>query len=393
MKKEISNKYITRAESPHSNRQYEEGKSSSRWRGAFQKDRDRIIYSRAFRRLMHKTQVFIRPKGDHFRTRLTHTLEVAVIARSIARAIGVDEDLSEAIALAHDLGHPPFGHAGEAQLHNLMRKDGENPSGFDHNVQTLRIVTKLELIGHNFDGLNLTAATLEGLLKHHGVVERDEKDDEKKLSCFFPIIKKIMPSFDFSKPASLEAQCACIADEIAYNHHDLEDGLRAELITLEQVCDSVPHIKEGYDAINNSKRLNDLRHERRLISDLISASVEDIITTTIQQMEDDSFTNECVSFSREQDEKNKKLKFFLHKHLYERTEVESERMKAQEIIKCLFTTLSQPENMHHWDRKSRELYISTPHKNKKRRVLADYIAGMTDNFATRLAEKLNASKN
>lgn len=381
--------YAREPKEPYSKRYNEESKGNASERNAFQKDRDRILYSRAFRRLMHKTQVFVAPKGDHFRTRLTHTLEVAQIARSIARAIDVDEDLTEAIALAHDLGHPPFGHTGEKELDKLLREGGYNPNGFDHNVQTMRIVTRLEFIGHPFDGLNLTFATLEGLLKHHSVDERKAKGDEIKLQCFLPMMKELKPDFDFTKPAGLEAQCASIADGIAYNHHDLEDGLRAELLTLEQVCDLLPHIKNAYDDISTI-RMDDLRRERRLISDLIGRSVEDVIATTRSRLDEHACSNERVVFSNEQEEKNQDLKKFLHENLYSHNEVVEVGKRSCQTLRQLFTKL--PENLEDGDAKFRKACIKAciheRKKGKKNRVLADYIAGMTDSYASRLAEKL-----
>ena len=393
MEKEIR-KHKTLPENPYTNRYNEdikceeyfrEHKKSPDSRNRFQQDRDRILYSRAFRRLMHKTQVFVEPKGDHFRTRLTHTLEVAQIARSIARAIDVDEDLTEAIALAHDLGHPPFGHVGEKELDRLLHGGGDNPNGFDHNVQTMRIVTRLEFIGHPFIGLDLTFATLEGLLKHHGVDERKAKGDERKLQSLLPMIKELKPDFDFTKPAGLEAQCASIADGIAYNHHDLEDGLRAELITLDQVCDSLPHIKEAHDSIN-TRGLDDLRRERRLISDLIGASIRDVIATTKVRLDDHTCSKERVVLSGKQKDRNKNLKKFLHENLYSRNEVVEVGKRSCQILRQLFTKL--PENLKDGDAKFRKAYIHEHEISKKRRVLADYIAGMTDSYASRLAEKL-----
>ena len=343
---------------------------------------------------MHKTQVFVAPQGDHFRTRLTHTLEVAQIARSLARAIGVDEDLTEAIAMAHDLGHPPFGHAGEEELGRLMKEKGSNPNGFDHNVQTLRLVTKLEFLGHRFDGLNLTAATLEGLLKHHGVIEREDKNDKEKMNSFFPMIKTISPNFNFEKPASLEAQCACIADEIAYNHHDLEDGLRARLLTIDQICDEVKHVKEAYDLIDKEKLRHDRNDEnnnerlkRRLIADLIGITIEDAIQETRKVINEEKISSladvqnssrDIVKLSEEQSEKNKKLKKFLQTSVYHHQKVIKEGEKGRHTVRWLFHAL--PKNSHYWDM----VFWKRYQQSSSSRALADYIAGMTDNYAERL---------
>ncbi len=333
---------------------------------------------------MHKTQVFVAPQGDHFRTRLTHTLEVAQIARSLARAIGVDEDLTEAIALAHDLGHPPFGHAGEEELNSLMENKKYNSNGFNHNVQTLRLVTKLEFLGHSFDGLNLTAATLEGLLKHHGVEEREKENDEEKLKYFVSMIKVISPNFNFKKPASLEAQCACIADEIAYSHHDLEDGLRAQLLELDDIFDEVPHVKKKYDRINNGS-LAEQRLARRLISDLIGDTVEDVIDSTKKQLSNISsydawreVDKDLVLLSEKQSNNNKCLAKFLRKKLYGHEQVEKEGEKGRHTIRKLFEVL--PDHPHCWD----EAFLERYQQGKDSRALADYIAGMTDNYAERL---------
>ena len=372
-------------------REYEQPVDSAGERTPFQHDRDRILYSRAFRRLMHKTQVFVAPQGDHFRTRLTHTLEVAQIARSIARAIGVDEDLTETIALAHDLGHPPFGHVGEEELDELMKEKGGDPNGFDHNVQTLRLVTKLEFLGYNFDGLNLTAATLEGLLKHHGVAERKEKNDKEKLNFFFTTMRIISPSFDFEQPASLEVQCACIADEIAYNHHDLEDGLRAQHIKIDDVCDCVPHVKNKYDIIKKSS-LKKQRIIHRLISDLIGDSVEDIINNTKKQLSNISshenlreIDKDLVLLSEEQKNNNECLGNFLKKKLYGHKKVVKEGEKGRHTIRWLFQAL--PGNPHCWDK----VFLERYQQEKDSRALADDIAGMTDNYAYRVRDAIGGS--
>ena len=394
--------YATLAEGSNTKRKHKQLDNAGE-RSEFQRDRDRILYSRAFRRLIHKTQVFIAPQGDHFRTRLTHTLEVAQIARTIARAIGVDEDLTEAIALAHDLGHPPFGHVGEEELDRLMREGESKPNGFDHNVQTLRVVTKLESIGYDFQGLNLTAATLEGLFKHHGVIERKDKNDEKKLRCFFPMIKDVLSNFDFDKPASLEAQCACIADEIAYSHHDLEDGLRAKLITIENICDNVHHVMEAHNSIHNRGKLlrddnHDQRLKRRLISDLMRITIEDAIRNTKEIIERKSISSpadvqkqsgDIVTLSEEQSKKNKALRGFLKTSIYQHQKVIEESCYARYTIDWLFKTLPQHEEQ--WDPlyfKHYRSYKQGKMHKKSRRVLADYIAGMTDNYAERLHQAI-----
>ena len=249
-------------------RLYDEPESATR--GCFQRDRDRIIHAAAFRRLAYKTQVFVNHEGDFFRTRLTHSLEVAQIARSICRCLKLNEDLGEALALAHDLGHPPFGHAGEIVLNNCMKNHG----GFNHNIQTLRIVMLLENKYYNFTGLNLTIETLDGLIKHNGPIKNKsflESIPKKKL-----LIKKI----NFKKYPSLEAQVAAISDDIAYNNHDLEDGLRAGLFDIKKLK-SIPLISELIK--KHIKNIKIFRREiiiSQIIRELINLMVTDVVKTT-----------------------------------------------------------------------------------------------------------------
>ena len=239
-------------------------------RSPYQRDRDRIIHSSSFRRLKHKTQVFVNTVGDHYRTRLTHSMEVSQIARTLARSLGLNEDLSETLSLSHDLGHTPFGHAGEEILSQCMKKYG----GFDHNLQTLRIVTFIENKYYKFQGLNLTIETLDGLIKHNGPVNN--------LTFYKKILKKdfFTNKINFKSYPSLEAQVAAISDDIAYNNHDLEDGLRAKLFTIKEIS-SIPYISEIIN--KHIKNIKKFRREviiNQIVRDLINLMVVDVIKTT-----------------------------------------------------------------------------------------------------------------
>ncbi len=338
-------------------RKYEE--EPPRFRTHYQRDRDRIIHSTAFRRLEYKTQVFVNHEGDYYRTRLTHTIEVQQVARTIARALRLNEDLTEAISLAHDIGHTPFGHAGEEMLHELMKDDG----GFEHNLQGLRVVDVLEEKYPDFPGLNLTYETREGIIKH-------------KTSYDAP---SPPPEFDPSLSPTLEAQVVNIADEIAYNSHDLDDGLKAGYLTLEQL-DEVPLWREIFEKIKIKDK------EKRIYATvrvLISMQIEDVIRATeerirklgIESVEDVRHAPVLVGFSEEMEEKNKKLKEFLMKNLYRHYKVLKMQEKAKRYIKALFDVyLSEPRQLP-------EQFQKRIGKDGKKRVICDYIAGMTDRFA------------
>jgi len=338
-------------------RKYEE--EPPRFRTHYQRDRDRIIHSTAFRRLEYKTQVFVNHEGDYYRTRLTHTIEVQQVARTIARALRLNEDLTEAISLAHDIGHTPFGHAGEEMLHELMKDDG----GFEHNLQGLRVVDVLEEKYPDFPGLNLTYETREGIIKH-------------KTSYDAP---SPPPEFDPSLSPTLEAQVVNIADEIAYNSHDLDDGLKAGYLTLEQL-DEVPLWREIFEKIKIKDK------EKRIYATvrvLISMQIEDVIRATeerirklgIESVEDVRHAPVLVGFSDEMEEKNKKLKEFLMKNLYRHYKVLKMQEKAKRYIKALFDVyLSEPRQLP-------EQFQKRIGKDGKKRVICDYIAGMTDRFA------------
>ncbi len=348
-------------------------------RTPFQRDRDRIIHSNAFRRLKHKTQVFISDEGDHYRTRLTHSIEVAQIARSIARAFRLDEDLTEALALAHDFGHTPFGHAGERALDTAMRAFG----GFDHNLQSLRIVCKMERRYPRFDGLNLSWETLEGLAKHNGPVA----------GPLAMRIRKLLPTLDLQLDgfASLEAQAAALSDDIAYDTHDIDDGLRSGLLTLKQLED-VPVLGALLNDISNEyPDLDDERTRHELSRRLITIMVEDVISETQRKLTDmrpgsvDDIRNSgtpvlCFSekFSRQEDE----LKAFLFKYLYRHPSLMSRMTAAETVVTDLFAAYVQvvEEIPLRW-REQFHQGLSGFSEQETARMVADYIAGMTDVFA------------
>ena len=356
---------------------YNELKSSIR--SPYQRDRDRIIHSTSFRRLKHKTQVFVNSEGDHYRTRLTHSMEVSQIARTLARFLGLNEDLSETLSLAHDLGHTPFGHAGEEVLSKCMKKYG----GFDHNIQTLRIVTSIENKYYKFDGLNLSIETLDGLFKHNGPV--------KDLTPYKKILNKDLfnNKIIYNNYPSLESQVASISDDIAYNNHDLEDGLRAGLFSIEQVK------KISYLSKITKKHILQKKNFRReiiisqIIRDLINFMVTDVLTTTNinikkinpQNINDIYMHNRLiVDFSYKMKKIDKQIKLFLNKHMYNNKKVLKNTNKGKKIINVLFNhLLKNPKN-----------YIreSLFQKETKERVVADFIAGMTDRFAINLYNKI-----
>ena len=348
-------------------------------RSPYQRDRDRIIHSSSFRRLKHKTQVFVNTEGDHYRTRLTHSMEVSQIARTLARSLGLNEDLCETLSLAHDLGHTPFGHAGEEVLNNCMKKFG----GFDHNIQTLRIVTLLENKYYKFKGLNLTIETLDGLIKHNGpVYDLTRHNSILKKNCFKNKIK-------FNLFSSLEAQVASISDDIAYNNHDLEDGLRANLFSIEKFS-SIPTISRIIR--NHFKNIKKFRREviiNQIVRELINVMVLDVIETTKRNLKKnnpktikDIYNQEnlIVDFSQQMRKTDKEIKFFLKKNMYNHKSVIFNTNKGKKIIEILFKHLSKNTSKHI---SKRVLNMSS-----KERAIADFIAGMTDRYAINLYKKL-----
>ncbi|MBL8572963.1 MAG: deoxyguanosinetriphosphate triphosphohydrolase [Hyphomicrobiaceae bacterium] len=365
-------------------------------RTPYQRDRDRIIHSSAFRRLKHKTQVFIYHEGDHYRTRLTHTIEVAQITRALARALRLDEDLAEAIALAHDLGHPPFGHIGEHYLHKAMGDFG----GFDHNAQSLRVVARLERRYPEFDGLNLAWETLEGLVKHNGpLVDADGRPlgahhgDPGELPF---ALREVMAKVDLrlSTFASLEAQCAAIADDIAYVSHDIDDGLRARLLSLDAV-EAMPfagpilaEVRARYPGLERDRLIAELI--RRIITRL----VEDVIVTATATLREAApadveavrrLDRAVVTFSPEVERAVKGAKQALFTQVYRSDEVNLMMHTASAVLKDLFETyrLMPSEMPPEWNRD-----LDPRDRARVARRACDYVAGMTDRFCLQEFERL-----
>ena len=345
------------------------------------RDRDRIIHCGAFRRMKHKTQVFVYHEGDYFRTRLTHSLEVAQIARSISRVLRVDEDLAEALALAHDLGHAPFGHAGEDSLAAAMLPFG----GFDHNAHCLRLVTKLEARYADFDGLNLTWEALEGIVKHNGPLAGPNSKGEPLPEAIEEFNRAVDLRLDTF--ASVEAQVAAIADDIAYNNHDIDDGLRAGLFAVEQllplplVGDIFKKLLDQYPSLEKSR----LVHEA--VRRLITAMIDDALSETrrrinlhkLQSAEDVRLCGQVlVGFSDEMRANDIALKAFLFKYMYRHFKVNRVMSKAKRVVADLFALfLAEPNVLPtNWAQ-----LCDVPKSTRTARVVSDYIAGMTDRFA------------
>ncbi|MEP3655000.1 MAG: deoxyguanosinetriphosphate triphosphohydrolase [Litorimonas sp.] len=357
-------------------------------RSPFQRDKDRIIHSSAFRRLKGKTQVFVAHEGDYYRTRLTHSLEVSQIARSIARVLGLDEDLAECLALAHDMGHPPFGHSGEDALAECMEPYG----GFDHNAQTLRIVTHLEGRYAEFDGLNLTWETLEGIAKHNGPLVQ-QKSDIAKLPWALTAIDN-WEALELETYAGPEAQVAALADDIAYNNHDLDDGLSAGLFSVEDVC-QVPFVGEMFDDV--SRRYPNIPENRLIheaVRDMIGYMVADVLAETRKRLKaadpqsaDDirGLDHAVVAFSDDFRAKEKPLRAFLYENMYKHFKVNRMMSTAGRVVRELFALfIVEPELL------PKELYAQTngPETSQTARVVCDYIASMTDSFAISEHKKL-----
>ncbi len=353
-------------------RQYAEARASHR--GEFQRDRERIIHSTAFRRLEYKTQLFVNHEGDLFRTRLTHSIEVAQVARRVANALGLNENLSEAIALAHDLGHTPFGHAGQDALNLCMREHG----GFEHNLQSLRVVDMLELKYPQFPGLNLTFETREGILKHCS------KRNAKTLG-------EVGRRFIEQSQPGLEAQLANIADEIAYNNHDVDDGLRAGLITIAQLrdvelfaCHFTAVDREFPGLTARRKIYESIRRIRNdLVGDLITASQAAVGQQQITCIDDvRNHDKALIQFSQPMRLKNRELKSFLQKNLYQHYRVHRMNRQAKKVVSDLYTvfyedTRLMPDEYHEQAIAAREQLG----ESGRARVISDYISGMTDRYA------------
>ena len=355
----------------------------STFRSCFQRDRDRIIHASAFRRLKHKTQVFIEHEGDYYRTRLTHSIEVAQVARTIAGALGLNAELTEAVALAHDLGHPPFGHPGEDAQEALMAPSG----GFDHNAQAIRIVTHLERHYADFDGLNLTWDTLEGLAKHNGPVTGElpwalaayERQHDLELETF----------------ASAEAQVAAIADDVAYNHHDLHDGLRAELFSTDELAE-LPILKQNFADVDRLyPGLNYYRRRHEALRRFFGVLVEDVISVArhrLAEMKPETATDirmagrTLIQFSDPVFQDLKVIRAFLFDRMYRAPSVVIMRKQVTQVVEDLF-----PYFCAHTDqlpKQWRKDVEDADGDTALARIVSDYISGMTDRFALQEHERL-----
>ena len=347
---------------------------TSKYRSPFQRDRDRIIHSASFRRLKHKTQVFVNTEGDHFRTRITHSIEVAQIARSIAKYLNLNEDLAETLSLAHDLGHTPFGHAGEYALDECM----ENYGGFDHNLQTLRIVMFLENKYFKFKGLNLSIETLEGLLKHNGPVE-----DSDLVNSLIGL-KTFKGKINFNTFPSLEAQISAISDDIAYNNHDIQDGINANLFKLEELIE-IDFFRSIY--LKYKKKINKKNYKiatYQIIRDSIDLMIRDLLTNTqknikdfkIKSIKDIANSDQLlVCFSNSIQKSEKEIKLFLRTKMYDNKLVLKKNQRGKIIIKKLFGIIkSNPRKFLTKDQLTKDKF----------RAISDFISGMTDRYAINL---------
>ena len=366
--------------------------SESQHRNPFHRDKDRVIHSEHFRLLKHKTQVFIAHTEDYYRTRLTHSIEVSQIARTVARILNLDEDLSEVLALSHDLGHPPFSHSGEESLDECMKNFG----GFDHNVQTLKIVTGLEKRYPDFDGLNLSWETLEGILKHNGPIK---EFDKKSPIGFF--VRDFISNYDLEIDtfASLEAQISSLSDDIAYNNHDIDDGFRAKKFKIKDICE-IPLINMIYrDIIREYTGLDDFMIIQELVRRLIGFMVNDLLEQTNKNL--DILKPQSVvdirchdhpiaSFSNKMKNQDKELRKFLHERVYSHSSMDNDRNNGRKIIKELFDKLLTNNDL---------LPIKIKQAcdgqllSKKAIIICDFIASMTDRSATANHAKVIKQKN
>ena len=345
------------------------------YRSGFQRDRDRILHCGSFRKLQFKTQVFLENKGDYYRTRLTHTLEVAQIARTVSKVLGVNSELSEAIALAHDLGHPPFGHTGEDELNNLLINEG----GFDHNIQTLKIVTKLEQMYASHPGLNLTIETLDGIIKHNGPLRRVNKYIIEEI--------KDLKKFHFEKSPSIEAQIAAISDDIAYNSHDLGDGLRAGFFSLSDIK-SLPIVREAFQKVENKYRSINYKTKcyeiiRYFLNNLVTNVIDEsskrlslIKGKNLETLKDDKL--KLIDFNKNTKQSLEIIRKYLFENMYRSKEVILEREKCSKVIMDLFNLYNNNLNLlpNDWQKKIKYSKSESP-----KRIIGDYISGMTDRFA------------
>lgn len=368
------NKFVSYAVTSQNSRGRMMQEAAPNGRSEFQRDRDRIIHSTAFRRLEYKTQVFVNHEGDLFRTRLTHSIEVAQIARSIARRLALNEDLAEAVALAHDVGHTPFGHAGQDALNTCMQGQG----GFEHNLQSLRVVDMLEERYAAFDGLNLCFETREGILKHCAL--------DKAVS-----LGEVGARFINNQRPSLEAQITNLADEIAYNNHDVDDGLRSGLITLEQLATvelfsrHMKIVNEAHPKLEGRRVIHETVRSmiNTLVTDLIGQTEENIRVNAIKTIDDVRAAPTLAAFSSELHEQQRELKKFLHTNLYRHYRVMRMSTKARRIINELFSAFMSDSRLlpPQFQRQAEE---------GQARAVADYVAGMTDRYAIKEYRRLFA---
>ena len=371
--------FISTNQETSKGRLYKENYSQTR--SEFQRDRDRILHSAAFRRLKHKTQVFVSNEGDHYRTRLTHSLEVSQIARSISKIFNLNEDLTETLSLSHDIGHPPFGHAGEDALSECM----VSHEGFDHNDQAIRIVHLLEKKYFDFEGLNLTWETLEGLVKHNGPMTKDVPKTIEALDKEFDL--------KLNEFSSIEAQIASIADDIAYNNHDLDDGLRAgffsydDLVELPMIGEIIKNFPKNYNSYDMQRINNEITRKSTsiMITDVINTISEKVKKSKVRCNEDVRLNNEKIAdFSDKTKEEVKYIKSFLSMKMYNHDKVKAMTSNAHQIISSLFKLFIEQDEK--FIKEHMKKIISD---EDKPRAVCDFIAGMTDNYAQNFYNKFN----
>ena len=371
--------FISTNQETSKGRLYKENYSQTR--SEFQRDRDRILHSAAFRRLKHKTQVFVSNEGDHYRTRLTHSLEVSQIARSISKIFNLNEDLTETLSLSHDIGHPPFGHAGEDALSECM----VSHEGFDHNDQAIRIVHLLEKKYFDFEGLNLTWETLEGLVKHNGPMTKDVPKTIEALDKEFDL--------KLNEFSSIEAQIASIADDIAYNNHDLDDGLRAgffsydDLVELPMIGEIIKNFPKNYNSYDMQRINNEITRKSTsiMITDVINTISENVKKSKVRCNEDVRLNNEKIAdFSDKTKEEVKYIRSFLSMKMYNHDKVKAMTSNAHQIISSLFKLFIEQDEK--FIKEHMKKIISD---EDKPRAVCDFIAGMTDNYAQNFYSKFN----
>ena len=371
--------FISTNQETSKGRLYKENYSQTR--SEFQRDRDRILHSAAFRRLKHKTQVFVSNEGDHYRTRLTHSLEVSQIARSISKIFNLNEDLTETLSLSHDIGHPPFGHAGEDALSECM----VSHEGFDHNDQAIRIVHLLEKKYFDFEGLNLTWETLEGLVKHNGPMTKDIPKTIEALDKEFDL--------KLNEFSSIEAQIASIADDIAYNNHDLDDGLRAgffsydDLVELPMIGEIIKNFPKNYNSYDMQRINNEITRKSTsiMITDVINTISENVKKSKVRCNEDVRLNNEKIAdFSDKTKEEVKYIRSFLSMKMYNHDKVKAMTSNAHQVISSLFKLFIEQDEK--FIKEHMKQIISD---EDKPRAVCDFIAGMTDNYAQNFYSKFN----